>query len=203
MRLVVASTASQIALRERAQALIQAKGAGLTSAKNANDALRVLFDLAAAPETGADALALLQEMQVNQVALDLQTDELQRSRAELAFTGTHQRQLLDASPCAQLVLDGAGRLIECNACALGVLGQNLAKALGKQLPELLPVADAASLQAWLAQAQQSRAPLPVMLDVVMPGQSARTLCAAARANPLAPGLLVAWVEAAMPDGVRH
>lgn len=98
-------------LRERAHTRLQANDAPTAGvAKNASDALRVLFDLASSPATAHDALALLHELQVHQVELDLQNEELQSSRAELEAAWTRQTQLHHASPSAQLVLDSSGVL---------------------------------------------------------------------------------------------
>lgn len=189
------SMESQFVLRERAQALLEAKGASLTTAKDPGNALRVLFDLASSPDTAPDALALLHELQVHQVELDLQNDELQRSRAELESAWAYQLQWHDASPSAQLVLDEAGRLMECNAGALKSLKQDIQQVLGKRLESWLAPHDVPGVQAWLARAGQSAEPVAWPLQLTAQGQAAQGVCAAARANPMAPGLLVAWVDA--------
>lgn len=186
---------AQFVLRERAQALLQAKGASLTAAKDPSSALRVLFDLASSPDTAPDALALLHELQVHQVELDLQNEELQRSRAELESAWAYQLQWHDASPSAQLVLDDAGRLMECNAGALKSLNQDIQHVLGQRLDAWLAVADVPVVQAWLARAAQSAEPMPLQLQLYAQGAAVRCVCAAARANPMAPGVLVAWVDA--------
>ena len=186
----------QPTLRERAQIMLQAKGAGLTSARDASGALRVLFELASSPDTAGDALALLHELQVHQVELDLQNEELQRSRDELESAWADQLQWHDASPSAQLVFDEVGRLMECNAGALKSLGQPLAQVLGKRLDSWLAPADMAPVQAWLARARQSDEPLALSFSLQAQGQPLRTVWAAARANPMALGVLVAWVDAA-------
>jgi PAS domain-containing protein len=186
---------AQFVLRERAQALLEAKGASLTAAKDPSSALRVLFDLASSPDTAPDALALLHELQVHQVELDLQHEELQRSRAELESAWAYQLQWHDASPSAQLVLDDAGRLMECNAGALKSLNQDIQHVLGQRLDAWLAVADVPVVQAWLARAAQSAEPMPLQLQLYAQGAAVRCVCAAARANPMAPGVLVAWVDA--------
>jgi len=188
------SIPSQLLLRERAQALLEAKGASLTSAKDPSKALRVLFDLASSPDTAPDALALLHELQVHQVELDLQNEELQRSRAELEAAWAYQLQWHDASPSAQLVLDESGRLMECNAGALKSLNQDIQQVLGKRLDSWLLAADVPGVQAWLSRAGLSAEPLSLQLKLHAQGQALHGVCAAARANPMAPGVLVAWVD---------
>jgi hypothetical protein len=71
------------ALRERAQKVLHTPSSSLPKPKDATDAFRVLFELASSPDTAGDALALLHELQVHQVELDMQTEELMHSRAEL------------------------------------------------------------------------------------------------------------------------
>lgn len=182
-------------LRERAQAQLEAKGASLTAAKDPIAALRVLFDLASSPDTAADALALLHELQVHQVELDLQNEELQRSRAELESAWAEQRQWHEASPSAQLVLDDTGRFLACNGLALNSLSRDLEQVLGQRLESWLAAGDVPRVQAWLARARQSAAPVALGLQLHAQGQVSRSVCAAARANPMAPGVLVAWVDA--------
>ncbi|WP_199222056.1 hypothetical protein [Limnohabitans sp. Jir72] len=194
MTSVPISIHSPSVLRERAQALLQAKGASLTAAKDPSTALRVLFDLASSPDTAHDALALLHELQVHQVELDLQNEELQRSRAELESAWAYQLQWHDASPSAQLVLDEAGCLLECNAGALKSLNQDIQHVLGKRLETWLAAGDVPGVQAWLAVAQKSDQPVSLCLQLHAADQTMRSVCAAAQANPMAPGVLVAWVD---------
>lgn len=183
-----------LALRDRAQALLEAKGASLTAAKDPSQALRVLFDLASSPETAPDALALLHELQVHQVELDLQQEELQRSRAELEAAWAYQLQWHDASPSAQLVLDEAGRLMECNAGALKDLHQDLSSVLGRRLENWVRPSDVPVVLAWLARAQASAEPIACRLALQAGDAAGRGVVAAARANPMAAGVLVAWVD---------
>jgi len=183
-----------MALRDRAQALLEAKGASLTAAKDPSRALRVLFDLASSPDTAPDALALLHELQVHQVELDLQQEELQRSRAELEAAWAYQLQWHDASPSAQLVLDESGRLMECNAGALNALHQDLQSVLGRRLETWVAPSDVPVATAWLAHAQTSAEPIACRLVLQAGDAAGRGVVAAARANPMAPGVLVAWVD---------
>ena len=183
-----------MALRDRAQALLEAKGASLTAAKDPSRALRVLFDLASSPDTAPDALALLHELQVHQVELDLQQEELQRSRAELEAAWAYQLQWHDASPSAQLVIDEAGRLMECNAGALNALHQDLQSVLGRRLETWVATSDVPAVRTWLAHAQASAQSTACRFALQASDTGRRAVVAAARANPMAPGVLVAWVD---------
>mgnify|MGYP003412402931 CR=1 FL=1 len=178
-------------LRERAKTLLQAHGAGPGVAKDASAALRVLFDLAASPSTAHDALALLHELQVHQVELDLQNEELLSSRAELEAACDRQMQLRDASPGAQLVLDEKGCVVEGNALAEQHLNASGAKLLSKALIGWLAVTDVPRAQAWLSESMTRPEATSLAWTLRVPGREGRAVIAAARANPLAPGVLLA------------
>jgi len=70
-------------LRLRAASRLPGAAGAKGAAGGATDALAVLHELASSPATAADALALLHELQVHQIELQLQDEELRRSRAEL------------------------------------------------------------------------------------------------------------------------
>lgn len=181
-------------LRQRANSLLQAKSAGLSVAQDAGAALRVLFELASCPDTAHDALALLHELQVHQVELDLQNEELLASRAEQESAWDRQRQLHDASPSAQLVLDASGRLQACNAQALHSLQAPESEVLGKPLGHWLSAPEASQVHHWLSQAMHSPACASRHLSLRRADGAAQQVVASARANPLASGVLLAWIE---------
>lgn len=184
----------QSSLRERAQTLIQVKGAGFNMAKDASVALRVLFDLASSPDTAVDAITLLHELQVHQVELDLQNEELQSSRVDLESAAERQLQLVEASPSAQLVLDNQHHVLECNLHAMACLKQTLPTCSGLPLTKWLMPEQSQRVQAWLTHAQSSECAVSMHIVLRVAGQADRTVCAAARANPLESGVLLAWVD---------
>jgi hypothetical protein len=184
-------------LRERAQTRLHVSGANTDVAKDAGKALRVLFDLASSPATAHDALALLHELQVHQVELDLQNEELQASRTELEAAWTRQTQLMDASPSAQLMLDSLGNLTACNVHALRCLEQSWPQLQGKALDAWLNPLDRTRVQAWRKSAELSAQPISLGLLLQVGHTKTRSVWAAACANPLAPGILMSWVDA--PD----
>ena len=182
-------------LRERAQTLLRAKDAPSNTGKDASVAMRVLFDLASSPTTAHDALALLHELQVHQVELDLQNEELQNARIELEAAWLRQVQWLDASPSAQLMLDTSGRLMECNARALQCLKLDLPQVLGKRLVNWLDASDHHPVQNWLAQAQKTSEPMSLDFGLCLLDNSKLAVHACACNNPIAQGVLVSWVHA--------
>ena len=188
-----ASTAQD--LRERAQNLLGAKDLQSKTGQGASEAMRVLFDLASSPTTAHDALALLHELQVHQVELDLQNEELQNARTELEAAWLRQAQWLDASPSAQLMLDNSGRLMECNARALQCLNLPLPQVLGKRLVNWLDASQHLEVQSWLAHAQEAGEPISLDFWLCFPNMSKLAVHASACHNPHAPGVLVSWVKA--------
>lgn len=182
-------------LRERAQALLGAKNVPSNTRHDASAAMRVLFDLASSPSTAHDALALLHELQVHQVELDLQNEELQNARTELEVAWLRQAQWLDASPSAQLMLDSSGRLMECNARALQCLRLDLNQVLGKRLVNWLDASDHLGVQSWLAHAQETSDPISLDFWLWSPDTTKQVVHASACRNPLTPGVLVSWVKA--------
>ena len=182
-------------LRERAQTLLRAKDAPSNTGKDASMAMRVLFDLASSPKTAHDALALLHELQVHQVEVDLQNEELQNARIELEAAWIRQVHWLDASPSAQLMLDTSGRLMECNARALQGLKLGLHEVLGKRLVNWLDAADSHPVQHWLTQAQESSEPLSLDFSLCLHDTTQLAVHAYACNNPIAQGVLLSWLKA--------
>ena len=191
--MTTAKPSPQSNLRERAKTLLQAHGAGIGVAKDASTALRVLFDLAASPRTAHDALALLHELQVHQVELDLQNEELAASRSELESAYSHLHEWLHAAPSAQLVLDAHSCITECNTSALRDLNRSQETVLGQRLEAWLDMAELPQVLSWLAQARQSPQAVPMTLILRAHNAPAVTVCAAACANPMATGCLLSWV----------
>jgi hypothetical protein len=189
------SPSSPLDLRERAQSLLGEKDAKSKTSKDASAAMRVLFDLASSPTTAHDALALLHELQVHQVELDLQNEELQNARTELEAAWLRQVQWLDASPSAQLMLDNSFRLMACNARALQCLKLDLPQVLGKRLVNWLDASDHLEVQGWLTHAQAASDPISLDLCLWLADTSKLAVHASACRNPLTPGVLVSWVKA--------
>ncbi|MEO6079948.1 MAG: PAS domain-containing protein [Steroidobacteraceae bacterium] len=141
-------------LRSRAVSHLRSERSNANSFAGAPDALGVLYDLSSSPATAPKALALLHELQVHQVELDLQHEELRRSRAELEVSLARQNRLYDAAPVAYLTIDPDTTLREVNLTAERVLGQARDSLLGRALESfLLPQAHAV-LQGLLAQLVQ-------------------------------------------------
>jgi PAS domain S-box-containing protein len=86
------------------------------------DTLTLLYRLASAPDTAADALKLLSELQTHQVELDLQHDELEAGQQELAQALAHYRTLFEFAPVGYLVVGLDGQVLEGNRVGAELLG---------------------------------------------------------------------------------
>jgi PAS domain-containing protein len=131
----------------RSRAVAQLKGPG--AKPDASAALGVLYDLASSPVTAPGALALLHELQVHQVEVDIQDEELRRSRVELEASLYRQVQLYDHAPVGQLTLDEQGAIQEMNQTAAALFGCDCDTLRGRSLAGLLSPESAATLGAML------------------------------------------------------
>ncbi|MCA1790634.1 MAG: PAS domain S-box protein [Thioalkalivibrio sp.] len=86
------------------------------------DTLTLLYRLASAPDTAADALKLLSELQTQQVELDLQHAEFEANQQELAQALAHYRTLFDFAPVGYLVVGLDGQVLEANRAGAERLG---------------------------------------------------------------------------------
>ena len=122
------------------------------------DALAALHRLASAPSTAVDAMALLHEMQVHQVELDLQQEELGRSRAELEAALVRQTALIERAPVGYMTIDAGTVVYEINLAGARLLGAAQDDLLGRPLAGLLSAHSADVLQKLLARARDGLGP---------------------------------------------
>ena len=159
---------------------------------NAAPALRALYDLASCPSTGAHALALLHELQVYQVELDLQNEELNRSRAELETSLARQLQLYDCAPVGSLTIDRSTRLIEINLTAAGMLGGERSELLGRNLESFLAVPSMRALHAMLGRVSDGVATASDALQLIPTHGAPRSVHACATRDPDGERFLLAF-----------
>ena len=177
-------------LRELAQSRL-ARPLGLDdSHTSATAALRVLHELASSPDTAADALALLHELQVHQVELDLQTEELRDARIELETALARQQQLYDAAPVAYLVLDAQAQMLELNATGVQLLGGTRERLHGQGFERFLVPASRTTLQGLLARARQENSTQAASLVLQLQGQPSHTVAASVCRDPAGSGYLL-------------
>lgn len=138
------------ALRGRAASRLTGAAATKGTASSACDALSVLYSLASSPATAPDALALLHELQVHQVELDLQAQELRESRAELEAALRRQIELYECQPVGCLTLDARLVVHGLNQTGARMLGIARDDAYGLSLDAFLGAESARRLRSALS-----------------------------------------------------
>jgi|SRR5690606_5310862 len=92
------------------------------------EALQLLYERASKPESAADALKLLHELQTYQVELDLLYEQIQANEYEVNEELAHYKSLYEQAPAAYLIMANDGEIIEGNQAA-GALFRNSDMAL--------------------------------------------------------------------------
>lgn len=161
---------------------------------HATEAMGVLYELAAAPETAADALALLHELQVHQVELELLADEQLVIRAQLEADLARQKQLYDCAPVGYFTLDAQGQLIELNLTGAQQLGLDRETLLGQRLDTHLRPADGATLRTLLARIAQGATQAATHLTLTGGAHGSRKVCASAQVAPDAGQFLLTFTD---------
>lgn len=161
---------------------------------SASAALGVLHELASSPATAADALALLHELQVHQVELDLQAEELRRSRAELEEDLKRQTQLYDFAPASCFAVDSRTTVHALNLTGARLLGLERDSVPGRTLDSFLAPRGSDSLQTLLARVGGDHLGESCMLELKAGPGKARSVHASACADPAGSGFLVALVD---------
>jgi PAS domain-containing protein len=182
------------ALRLRAVAKLQGPLAPAQAWAGASAALGVLYDLASSPSTASGALAVLHELQVHQVEVDLQDEELRRSRLELEASLNRQVQLYDCAPICYVTLDGNTELREMNLMAAAQLGSDRDSLLGRSLEAFLTTEGVAALRAMLGQLDVGDSLVFGDLQLrAEHGGLPRWLHASARQDPAGAGVLIGMI----------
>jgi PAS domain S-box-containing protein len=99
---------------------------------------------AGAPPTATpnqDPAALLHELQVHQIELEMQNEELRRSKLELEEAHNRQVDLYDFAPVGYVTLDGDGVIISANLTAATLLGVERGSMLRRRFPGFVANAD--------------------------------------------------------------
>lgn len=101
------------------------------------DALQLLYERASQPDSAADALKLLHELQTYQVELDLLYEQLQANELEIVEELAHYKSLYEQAPAAYLIVATDGEIIEGNPSAETLFGEAALPLTGKALSALL------------------------------------------------------------------
>jgi PAS domain S-box-containing protein len=168
-------------LRERATTQLTDGIRSDLSRASTSEAMAVLFKLASSPSTAGDALALLHELQVHQVEVEMQHEELRRSRVELESDLIRQTSHVERAPAALLVIDEATVLCEINLAGARLLGVAGNDVLGRPLASLLSASSSEQLQKRLTLARGDAVPETFELQLSSQGGiSRKLLCTAGK-----------------------
>lgn len=180
-------------LRQRAHAQLRDGNTSLPPpGEQASEAMRVLYELAATPDTAPSALALLHELQVHQVELALQAGALQAAHNELASGLARQVQLYDCAPTAYVTIGPDTRVWDANLTAARSLGLERQTLIGHRLDGWMAAPHTLhSLMRRITQGEPMAAGLVRM--GTQPGQF-RTVCASLSADPAGERFLVTLTE---------
>jgi PAS domain-containing protein len=184
----------QTKLRQRAESRITVGSRSVGGLASASAALGVLFDLASSPATAPKALALLHELQVHQVELDLQDEELRNARDELEVALSRHVALYDHAPVSYLTLDGATVMHEINLTCAHLLGRGREELLGSPLSRFLLPRSTDDLQTLLARVHDGQPEERCTLLVQPLDRTQRVVHATASADPVAGRFLVVLVD---------
>ena len=132
-------------LRARAAGRLSGDAAPNEARLSSIAAYTALYELVLSPETAPRALALLHELQVHQVEIDIQNEELHASRAALESILQRQSELYDQSPAALFTVDGTLELKELNWAGARALGEERDALVGRHLDAYLAVDSARTL----------------------------------------------------------
>ncbi len=161
---------------------------------SASAALGVLHKLASSPATASEALALLHELQVHQVELEMQDEELRAARSEMDALLRRQRELYDFSPAALLSIDSQTHILELNLCAVQLLRVQAGDARQRKLNAFLTREDGKRLEAAMQDVTNGLQRAACQLQLrAEPGADIR-VHAAVSADPSAPGFILALVQ---------
>ncbi len=100
-------------------------------------ALSLLHRLASQPETADDALKLLHELQVHQVELDLQHEQMETTRHELAEDFARYEGLYQFAPAGYFNVGSEGDIIEGNLAAADLFGVKQDELRGRRIDSFL------------------------------------------------------------------
>ena len=186
-------------LRKRALAKLSVGPSKEHKRASTADALAALHRLASAPSTAVDAMALLHEMQVHQVELDLQQEELRCSRSELEAALVRQTALIERAPVGYMTIDAGTVVYEINLTGARLLGAGRDDLLGRPLAGLLTAHSADVLQTLLARARDGLRPETRELQLQPLAGTLRPVQAAADQDTIPDRFLLVLMAAASPS----
>lgn len=118
-------------------------------------ALTLLHRLASTPASADDALKLLHELQVHQVELDLQHEQLETTRRELAEDLARYEELYRLAPAGYFNVSFGGEIIEANLAGADLLGARRDELAGLRFDRFLAPGSRPALMAFLQRVREN------------------------------------------------
>lgn len=171
-------------LRQRAQSRLSGQPPSPDIGEGTSAALSVLHKLASSPETADQALALLHEIQVHQVEIDMQADELRSTLTGCEAALDRQVEYHDAMPVACCNIDASSRLLEINQTGAHWLGLERGALLGQTINAFLTPEGKEALMTRMTGIEAGRASASWPTTLLSDAQAPRTVQAALSADPL-------------------
>lgn len=184
------------ALRSRAVSHLTGPQGEARPGADPSAALGVLYRLASLPSTAPAALALLHELQVHQVEVELQDEELRHSRIELETALHRQVQLYDHAPFAYFTIDRNTVMSELNVRAASLLGTDRDSLRGCSLDAFLTPHSAQTMSTILEGLDATGSPAVAQLQLRGRNGETRRMHASAHRDPAGERFLVALMDAA-------
>jgi PAS domain-containing protein len=193
--------ADTVDLRTRAVSRLSGHAKAVAQ-ESAVAAFGVLHELAASPATAADALALLHELQVHQVEVELQAEELRASRAEQESSLRRQIQLYDAMPVGCFTIDPVGTMHELNLRGAALLESTRDALVGQSLYGFVTRESAQLLRSQLSQAGVAHGAQPCSLQLNRRTGDPQVVHAAVNTDPAGNTFLVTLMDAGQARSSR-
>ena len=169
------------------------------------DALNVLHNLAGSPDSAADALKLLHELQVHQVELAMQHEQLEQSRTEVAESLERYVERFDFAPVGYFAVEPDGRIVEGNLAGADLFGIDRAELPDRTIESLVAADSRAALGAVLDRLRKDGPSETCEVCAAQAGQP-RRLLVVAKAAPRTRFLYVTFTpihDGAAQDSQAH
>lgn len=160
------------------------------------DALQLLYQRASSPDSAADALKLLHELQTYQVELDLLYEQLQANEQEIAEELAHYKALYELAPAAYLIVANDGMIIEGNEAAGALFGGPSEALSGKALYTFLALGQEGAVDTLLSSPDGAE---PGTTKGFIELQDHRHLTVSARSDIAGDSILMILTEATTPS----
>jgi PAS domain S-box-containing protein len=121
------------------------------------------------PESALSRAALIHELEVHQVELEMQNEELRHAQVDLAAARDRFIDLYDFAPIGYFTLDARGLVREANLTGAAMLGSDRQTLLGRGFSRFVAPAHTGRWHLQMRQAMQAPQPLRIELDMQRSG----------------------------------